>query len=252
MSTLYCRPSDVVTDSATVTLAAGTADSAYPLTNLYDRKAYSVFKATGTSCTPRATFGGSQTIQAAAVIQHNLAGATVTVTNGAGFSNDLTVPSDSEDGHSINPWEDYRGLSNTASTQWNLAVSGASANVAIGEWALVQTLRTLPIIWGVIEDESHPVSRSVTDYGVDLNYGMGVRSRIVRCEVKLDSMRADLVSLQRDARGALKPFLFVLDSSVNDAMWVTLETDVLSIVRKQPRISSVELIFKEQQRGLAL
>ena len=77
MATLYCRPSDIVTDSATVTLAAGTADAAYPLTSLYDRKAHTIFKATSNACTPRATFGGAQTIQACALIHHNLPTATV-------------------------------------------------------------------------------------------------------------------------------------------------------------------------------
>src|SRR5688572_24468680 len=98
MATLYCRPSDIITDTGTVSLTAGAADSAYPLVSAYDRNAATVFKSTGTSATIRTVFSGSRTIQGIQITNHKLAGCTVTVTNAAGFSKVLTIPATPADG----------------------------------------------------------------------------------------------------------------------------------------------------------
>lgn len=248
----YCRPSDIVTDGATVSLTAGAAAAAFPLANLYDRKAHSVFKATGTSCTIRATYGGAKTLQAIALIHHNLAGATVTVTNGAGFSNGLTIPSTPLDALPLDPWESYIGLANTSSTTWDIAISGASANVAIGELLLIETLRTLRIRWEPEEDEQHRAIVLETDYGVRQRYGMGVRQRAFRGLAYLEADRADILALQRDARGPLKSFCLVPDSTVNDALFVDLSIDVRTFRRRNPGFTDMALAFREQQKGLAL
>src|SRR6187431_2854817 len=99
-SSLYAKTSDLLTP--TWSLTAGTANSAYPVTNLGDMKPYKPFKATSGTCTMRATFGGSTTLQAIAIIGHNLAGVTITITNGAGLSTTLVVPANTGDGMPVN------------------------------------------------------------------------------------------------------------------------------------------------------
>jgi hypothetical protein len=247
---LYCRPSDIMTPSATITVTSGAEDSTYPRTNLNDKKAYTVAKGTGTSITFKATFSGSKTLQAVACINTNATA--ITLTNAAGLSQSIAIPTTPEDGHPIDPWIDLRLLSNTSSDQWSVALTGPTG-VGLGELLLVQTLRTLPIKWGLTEDDEHRTSTQKTDYGTRLIYGMGVRQRHISGELVLltDADRAALTSLVRDARSQF-PFLLVLNSSVNDALYVEIDGDASDIVRAYPTLSTAQIDFVEQQKGLAL
>jgi hypothetical protein len=250
--TLYALPSDILTDSATISLTAGTADAAFPLTNLYDRYAHTVFKTTGTSCTIHVVFGGSKTLQGIAFINHKLAGCTVTVTNSAGFNRTVTIPTTPGDGLPLDPWDDWRTLANTSSTTWNIAISGAATVVAIGELLLIETLRTLQVRSIVKDRENHKTSVMRADSGVKHKYGFGVRTRGYTITVIRESQRAAVLALERDSRGELKNFLFVLDSAVNDALYVDLAMQDVEIQRGPKLIVEVELILEEQQKGLAL
>lgn len=253
MSTYYARPSDLLQDLVTPTLTAGAAAAAFPLANLKDRKAHTVFKSTGTGATIQWVFGSAKTLQAIALIHHKLAGATVTLTNNAGMAaQTITIPANSEDGHAIDPWKSLLGVGSASATTWILTITGAATVVAIGEVLLIETLRTLPILWGVDDRETHAGILHETDYGVRLKYTMGVRQRYVKGRVKVESARADLLSLQRDARGVLKNFPLILDSAVNDALFVDLTTDGRTFLRRLPAFSEVDLEFTEQQKGLSL
>lgn len=249
---LYCRPSDIITDSATITLTAGTADSAYPLANLKDRLAHTVFKSTGTSCTIHVVFGASKTLQGIQFTNHKLVGCTVTVTNGAGFSKVVAIPAVPADGLPLDPWDDWRFLANNASTTWDIAITGAATVVAIGELNLIQTLRTMTVTTPVEDTETHAFSLATTDYGVRQKYSMGVRQRRYRVRPFYESARADFLALQRDAKGAYKNFVFILDTRVNDALYVDLTEDTRSIGRDMSPSIDAEWILTEQQKGLAL
>lgn len=246
MKALYCRPSDILTDGATVTLTAGTADANYPLTNVYDRKSHTVFKSTGTTATIRATFGASKTLQAVAFINTNATG--ITLSNGAGLSETVSIPTTPADTLHLDPWIDLRTVANTASTTWDVALTGPTG-VALGELLLVQTVRTLPILWGMEETESEPAIVHETDYGVELGLGLGVRQRGYAGSVHRETARVDLVSLQRDALGRMKGFLFVRDENVNDAMYMVLATDVLKASQVFNTITNVDFVLREQQKG---
>jgi hypothetical protein len=253
MASKYCRPSDIITDSATIALTSGSANSAFPLANLYDRKAHTVFKSTGTGCTIRATFLTAKTLQAVALINHKLAGATVVLSNGAGLSQAVTIPSNSEDGHCIDPWKTLIGVANASSTTWDLTITGAATVVAIGELLLVQTLRTFNFDRESDEAETHASIVQPTDYGVRRKYSMATRQRSKRGTVLASqTVRADVIALQRDARGPLKNFLLVPNESANDALFVDLTVSERRLVRHGPFASSVDLEFTEQQKGLAL
>lgn len=248
---MYCRPSDIQTPSATISVTAGTADSAYPASNVNDKLAHTVVKSTGTSIALRATFGASKTLQAVALINTNATGATLT--NGAGLNQTITIPTTPEDGHQLDPWIDLRELANTSSTTWDIALTGPSG-VGLGEWLLVETLRDLPIRWGLTETDQHAISLQETDYGTRLKYSMGVRRRKVAGDLVLKStaIRNDVRSLARDAQGAFYSFLLLLDDGINDALYVDLTSDLTDIVRAYPLMSTARLEFTEAQKGLAL
>lgn len=244
---LYCLPSDLLQDGATVSVTAGTEDTAYPKTNLQDRVAHTVAKLTGTSGTFRATFGAAKTLQAVAFINTNATA--IQLTNGAGLNQAVTIPTTPEDGLFLDPWIDLRGLANTSSTQWNVALTGP-AGVALGELLLVQTLRTLKVNWDPTpeEQEGHDAIVHRTEYGVKLKLGLGVRNRSFSGTTHRDTARALTLSLARDAHGQLRNFLLIVDDAVNDARYVDLATD-LRIRRTAPDIAEVPLVFDEQQKG---
>lgn len=256
MSVLYCRPSDVITSSATLSLTDGAANASFPLTNLQDGKAHTVFKSTGTGATIRSTFGSPVTIEGLVLVYHKLAGATVTVTNAAGFSNGLTIPANSEDGHCIDPWEDYRDLANTTSNVWDIAITGAATVVVIGEILWVQTWRELEILMGATGVDAQPAIVQPTDYHPHANvYSMGTRVRGYRGSVKLTTLATALLSLHRDARGPKTPFPLILDSPDNDALYVHLATNVHQYVESEHRdvgVRDVEVEFIEALKGLPL
>jgi hypothetical protein len=128
VATLYCRPSDILSYAATWSLPVGTADSAFPLANLNSVYAHIVSKTTGTAATYRGTIS-STALQAIAIINCNLAGLTLTVTNNNSMaSTNLVIPSAPTDNVSINGFVDLRAVT-TAATQWNIAITGASDGV---------------------------------------------------------------------------------------------------------------------------
>lgn len=244
---LYCRPSDILTDAATVSVTSGATAAAYPVANISDRKAHSVAKSSGTSITYRAVFGGSKTLQGVVLV--NTDATAVTLSNAAGLSVSIAIPSTPEDGLHLDPWIDLRDVANTSSATWNIALTGPSG-VALGEWLLIETWRDLPILWDALQEgETHGTILHVTDYGVRLKLGLGVRQRVVTGRTIHDSFRASLVALQRDAEGPRSAFALILDQAQNDALYVDLTDDTRSVNRIHPRASNIPLAFIEQQKG---
>jgi len=247
---LYCRASDMVVASATVALTSGTANAAFPLVNLYDLNPAKVFKATGTSCTITFTYGGAQRWQAFALITHNLPGATVTLTNNGGMaSQPITVPSDAEDGLSVDPFLDLRYVTGNSATVWTLTITGASANVAIGEVVAASTLRQMPVRWNLVQGEDIPVRRNRTAYGISLTYPLGVRSRRLSGTLIHEKFRADLLSLKRGALGVGRGFLVIPELLVNDA-WFMRHTDTDNDwTRVNSAHSQMSIALEEVGRG---
>lgn len=247
MSVVYCRPSDILTDSAVVTVSAGSAEALYPVANLSDRKAHTVAKSTGSSISFLATFAGSKTLQAVALINTNATAATLT--NGAGLNLAIPIPTVPADTLGIDPWVDLRGVSLTGSATWTIALSGPTG-VALGEWLLVETARVMPLLWaGLEEPEAHRAIIHPTDYGVRNKLPLGVRQRAIRGATLAESFRPDLLALQRDAQGAAGNFLLVPDHTQNDALYVDLTADQRTVSRIHPRAAGIPVEFTEQQKG---
>jgi len=254
---LYALYTDLLTPSS-VDVTAGTEDAAYPKANIYDRKAYSVGRFTGTSGTYRQTFGSSKTAQAAVFINTNATA--IQLTNAAGLSVAATIPSTPADGLPIDIWIDLRDVANTSSNAWSAAFTGPTG-VGIGEWILIETLRSVEVLWDPhpIETEQHAISHQETDYGVDLDYSFGVRQRGATISARGDTARDTFLAIERAQRGRFYPFVIIPNESLNDALFVKLSSDVMQITPTAPGaddfstyVSDVTVSVREQQKGLAL
>lgn len=253
---LYARPSDVITSTATLSLTSGSANSSFPLTNAKDGKAHTVFKSTGTGCTIRSHWSSPVTIEGLVLAYHKLAGATVTVSNPAGFSRALTIPANSADGHCIDPWGDYRGLSNVTDDDWDIAIAGAATVVVIGEILWIQTWRELLLDRGADRDEEHEAIVQATDYHPHANvYSMGTRVGFFKGTTQ-DQVTTEAVrDLHRATKGPLTPVPVIPDTNENVALYAHLATSLRQENESGPRGSgwrTTTVQFTEAIRGLPL
>jgi hypothetical protein len=249
MASYYCRPSDILQPTWSVT--SGTANSSFPVTNLGDLKPYKPFKATGTAATVRGTFGGSKTLAGVAFIMHNAAGTTVTISSGAGAITTLVFPANTADGLPVNAYKVFAGLSNLSSTTFDFAFTGLSANVAIGEILLIETVRTMSVTWDVKRGRTHLLDAQQTEYGVPLIYELGVRERTFDGRVVLESERTAMEELYDNARGASRAWWLVPDSTVNDCLYARFSKP-LSSKLEGPRFTPTDIEVEEIGLGPAL
>ena len=252
----FCRPADILTAAATLSLTAGAADAAFPLTNLQDGRAHTVFKSTGNAATIRSTFGSPVTLEAVAVHFHKLAGATVDVTNGAGLDESLVIPANTPDGHCLDPWLDLRGFANLTSDIWDLEITGAATVVAIGELLWIETIREFEVQRGIVQEEELATVVHAGDYHPRIAaYHLGSRVRAFQGHLTPKTSADELLTLHRGAKGPLTPFWLVPDSTVNDALYGHLIPARHQFVESFPRGSGAretDVEFVEALRGLPL
>jgi hypothetical protein len=242
-----------VATTATLSLTAGTANASYPVTNANDGRPDVAFKATGTSCTIRATFGGATTVQMVGIIHHNRPSASVTLTSSGGLNTTLSLPANGEDSYPINGFKDVTGLAGTTGiTTLDLAIPVGTGAVAIGEVVIVSTFSTMDVTWGVEHGDVHPIIEHRTEYDVSLIYDLGIRYRMFTAPVVRESERSAITALHRTVKGRVTPFAFVLDSDVNDLALVRFKGLSLPWMRAQPRISEASIELEEVSAGLAL
>lgn len=251
MASLFAYPSDEKGASATWSLVAGTADSLFPLTNLNNVRPDAVSKLTGTSGTYRATIT-STAVQAIVLVNHNLHGLTLTVTNNGGMaSQNLVVPAAREDGLPSTAWVDLRAVT-TAATQWNIAIPTNGANVAVGNILLIGTARTLQATWNVKVKETIPFILHRTDYHVPLGYRMGTAYREVTPSFARESERAAFISLRRASVGPQQPFWLQLDETGTESIYGWFPSDSWDYTRESPRITTWSDTIEEFCAGVAL
>ena len=254
---LYARYTDLLLPTS-VDVTAGTEDAAYPKTNIYNRKSYSVGRFTGTSGTYRQNFSASKTAQAAVFFNTNATA--IQLTNAAGLNEAITIPTTPDDGLTIDAWIDLRDLGNTSSDAWSAALTGPTG-VGIGEWILLETLRSIEVLFEPVptESEQHAVSHQETDYGVDLDYSLGVRQRSWELSARGNDARDIFMALERAQKGRFYPFVIIPNEALNDALFVKLSSDVMHLKPIafgasdfSTYVSDVSISVKELQKGLAL
>lgn len=257
---LYCRYADNLTASASLSLLSGSAAAAFPLNNAKDGLARTVFKSTGTGCVIRSHWAAPVTPKGLALHFHKLAGATVTVSNPAGFSMVLTIPANTEDGHCIDPWDDYRGMSLVTDDDWDITIAGAATVCAIGEIVWMGEIREILMDRGPVGTDDQAAIVQASDYHpVARVYSHGTRVRSFSGHITPSESAIDLLGAHRGARGPLRPFTVIPDSTVNDALFAHLLTTQHRYVESGPRGSDpvdvmreTDVQFIEALRGLAL
>ena len=252
---LLSYPSDNASTGAT--FSQTNANSAYPASNAKDLDPGTPAKATTTATTFTLTLAGSTTLEAILIANHNLVGATVTLTNTASYSQAITIPARTADGQCVNAWRDMRSDANRTATVWTLTITGASANVSIGEIALLTTLRAVPWITtvggGATFASTWPKrGPGRTFYGHRLLYDTGTRHRMAEGQCETEAAKATFLALIQSAKGASLPFFFVPDRSVNDA-WLAQIPDASTIaweVQHAGVITGIRFGIEEVPMGL--
>jgi hypothetical protein len=271
MASRYCRPSDIVTSSATVTVAEGTesTDAHYQRASLYDRDPAVPMKFT-TADAARLVFdfGSAQQIQAAFIPQHNfeaglavrLQGNTAASWGSPAFDAVFTISAKDRDGHVKRPWLNLSVLS-PSYRYWSLLVPSGSVAPQIGEAILVETLRQFvrPLTFGVSRVVARGYIASLeTEYGVKSFYDQNVKqwkyvSAIYGTTADLQSMH----DLMDDCHGPVYPFAFVLDDSVeSDGGCYVRCSEAMCQAWEHKKVGGgtyeMPLEFEELSRGLPL
>jgi hypothetical protein len=209
----YSRPSDIKQPTVGWSVTSGAANASFPVANLGDKRPDKPFKATGTSVTVRATFSLSTVLTGIAIFNHNLEGASVTLTSATGLSIALTIPSNT--GGQSNPIiRDFTAstLSQRDSTQFNLVITGGLlGNVAIGEVLLIGDggWRELDWSWGLTWKPRRLVRTHMTFGASQLQYNKRIRIREGRGLVKRQTSEAAMRVLEEETQGEVHPWLVV-------------------------------------------
>lgn len=222
---IYQRYTDYILGSATV---SGTA----PLTS------YSLSTLTGLNPATRVRFGsGTVTVTFTlgsgargdlfALPMHNLSGSVLTLTNGAGLSQAITLATLPADSLPRTTIVDLTiGTPNGAtrtSTTWNLVIAGNAANVILGGAVWIGTTnRTLSRNFAIepIRALTYQSDEVINPYGVAYAVDYETVLRSIRCEFAGASTqdRSDLEDWYRTSHGRVRPSIFWPDPSVNDAI----------------------------------
>jgi hypothetical protein len=257
---LFAYPSENA--AATATLSMTNENATYPATKGNNLDPADPLKATATSTVITITLSGSTTLKGFALINTNLAGATCTLTNTASYSQVITTPARTADGNCVHGWRDMRSDANPTATVWTLTITGASANVAIGEIVAVTNLRDLNWRWQTGGPElAHAWDAIIhrTFYGSRLKYNKRILIRSGRGTAVRDTDRSTLLGLAQacqsssydNANGEV-PFLFIPDSAVNDAWFVHLTDSSLRWIKVQQNSSDTSIDLTEVSSGLVL
>jgi hypothetical protein len=239
---------------ASVTMTNESADPEYSADELIDLDPENPAKATTTATTIEFTLGAAYALEVAAIINHNLAGATVTLQNDAGLSQAFTIPARTAGGICVNPWLDLRGLANRTDDVWRVVITGAAANVQIGEIVLGTTLRALPWQYGGLRfGRSRPTTPALrTHGGKRLKSDRGFQVRRYVGTVGRESSRTMLETLWESAKGTVLPFLLIPRDDVNDAALVEFSSEEFGEELDGPTATAILLELEEASSGLPL
>lgn len=248
---LFAYPSDNRTPAATITAIAGTVNAAYPPSNLGIKNPRKPAKFTGTSGTWRFTWSGNEIFVAWVLINHNLGGATVTLTNGAGLNRSIAIPAYGADGICFHAWDNFSGLSVGTRTDdvWDLAITGAAQPIAVGEVLALAALRDMGWKYPVSTDVRYLVVRHPTFGGAHLTHNKRIRIRSARSSVNRFLDLDILKLLNQNAVGSVNPFFFALDSTQNDPWLAEFVEDRFGWAHRGPAHAEIGIAVQEVSSG---
>lgn len=220
-------PSENLATGATVSWSVGTANATYPVTNVKTLEPDVVAKTTASgSATLAATLGAATALQGVALINTNLRGLTATLSNSGGLAATPRVVPSPEDGLAVNVWWDLRGASGATAASWSIAITGASAPIAIGTLLLIRTWTLVRVRWEWELGDVFPVIEHRTSYGKRLQYQIPVRTRKYSALAFDAAQRNFLRQVAREAHGSVTPWTLVPDYEDDAVLLVQfVETD---------------------------
>ena len=278
---VYSRPSDIITDEATITASTGTVSSetGYGLPSLYDLNPAKPCKfAAPGAIRLVADFGSARRIEGMAVPNHNFdpgvivsmqlntADAWVT----PAVSVPLTMPALHLDGHRSSPWVNFTTASGYGAGLYRYASLSVGANAAaskVGEWLIMTALRTFEIAGpgrgGIQMGARKGTDRRFLD-SLETEYGVVrvLRRRIKQrtWSVRVKGTNADYTALQAlgdDCSGRALPFFFAENgiTAVDDGLYVrfTRETAERLVAEEEWfNLDSFAMDMQEVSRSLPL
>lgn len=239
---LFARPLDnALRDALSVTLATGVAVAPSAVADIYDGHWVTALQLAGTAIDLVAEFAAPVS-PAFVVIGHSnltvkarLQGHTDNTFGGGTPDVDLEfgLPVKGANGFFTSPW--LAPTSVPAKAFWRLHVTGNAHNIAIGEFLLATTLRSLDATFVHPGVDAELVGASIvhrTQGGAKLAYeqasGVEAMSGILRVDASEKSIIDGLIAA---ARFDVRPFFCVVREDVDDAWLVQLDT---SRVKKPP------------------
>jgi hypothetical protein len=248
---LVSRYSDILSYGATWSLTAGSANSAFPLTNLNDVRADYVSKTTAQTCTYKAAIA-STALQAVAFVNCNRPGVNITVTNNnAMASQNLAIPAAPSDNIGISGILDLRAVT-TAATEWSFAVPTGSGNVAVGKILLISNLRQFLIRSRPKFRDTSPKILKRSSSGTALGYPKGVRYRGLEFQLMRESERAGYELLRRGSVGPSQPCIVWPNPSINDFLYAFFPPDSWQHERESEPVTTWTDEVEEMNPGVSL
>lgn len=259
---LYALPSSNVAGSATPSWAVSSADASYPVTNVLTLDPGLVAKAVAVTATLRLTFGVAQLLEGIVCINTNWTGLTVALTNNGGMATQNRAFVSPEDEVCINGWWDLRDVSGTSATQWNVAVTGAPSNVAIGTILAITSWDAFKTKWGYEMADLFQAIERRTSHKKRMRYRIPVRYRSFTSEAFWAEDRNAMRTLRRSTLGQDTPFAFIPDETDHDAALVQFQeleqpetyefTDGRYDAATASGVVPMPLVLEEVNAGVAL
>jgi hypothetical protein len=222
---LVARPSDNVTSTASLAWSGTSADTSYPIANLKTLEPDVVAKSTsGGSVSLVATIAATA-LKGFALINTNLRGLTLTLTNSGGMTAQPTVVPSPDDGLCCNVYWDLRGLSGTTASTWTVAIAGAPSPVAIGTLLMLADWTLVRVRWDWELVDVFPRIEQRTSYGKRLQYQIPVRTRKYAALAIDATQRNFLREVAREAHGSIVPWTLVPDVDDDAVMLVQFVED---------------------------
>ena len=236
----------------TVTITSMSNENAtYTRANIKDLIPANPAKATTTGTTIVMTWGAGIVPALFAFVCHNLFGAMITLTSNGGFSQSIIVPANRLDGIPSNPFLDLRAPPPASATIWTLTITGAAANIVIGEIVMASTLTAMPLLYEDVKfGEYRPMTTHRTNKGHRIRVDKLFIERALSGTVRNTTDRVNLTALWRAAKGPLTPFLVIRDLSEQDCFMAQF-SDELHSWDSEGQKEDAKVLFEELTMGIA-
>ena len=266
---IYVKYSENVAPLGTPSVQFGTANSAYPATNLVDGNPAKVCKVDSTTGAVMLAYAAKQPAKLFAVIHQNVDGGLSGVriqgndTNSWGspsFDAAVTIPSMRGAGVTrwpVNPWVDLTlaaGYDAAGWKYWRYYVPGNSQNLQIGQVVLASDFHKYDpnVDWGLSAEDSRLNIVQRTGYNVKHTTRRGTVQwrRAAQIEDCPDTLRDALNAHVDDVDGDTFPWLLVEDGTVNSCRFVKYAESKNAIQFKLTNSSRVSVTVEEVSRGV--